>query len=55
MNPLLRWVLDSEANIQTQHQRATHTYVIGQPGTGGYFRINGARQVSHTHCRPDRG
>lgn len=33
MNPLARWLLDSESILPPAH-RMTHTYVIGQPGTG---------------------
>ena len=34
MRPLFRWLLGSQAGLLTPGLRATHTYVIGQPGTG---------------------
>ena len=34
MKPLFHWLLDSKTDFLTPGQRATHTYVIGQPGTG---------------------
>jgi putative protein kinase ArgK-like GTPase of G3E family len=34
MNSLTRRFLGAETSILTPAQRATHTYVIGQPGTG---------------------
>jgi len=34
MRQLFRWLLESRVDFLTPAQRATHTYVIGQPGTG---------------------
>jgi len=34
MKQLFRWLLESKTDFLTPGQRATHTYVIGQPGTG---------------------
>jgi hypothetical protein len=34
MNRLSRWLLDLNARSLSDQQRATHTHVIGQPGTG---------------------
>ncbi len=34
MNIFARWVIEGGSTLLTPYQRSTHTYVIGQPGTG---------------------
>jgi hypothetical protein len=34
MKPVFSWLLESKVDFLTPGQRATHAYVIGQPGTG---------------------
>ena len=34
MRPIFRRLLGNETDFMTSGQRATHTYVVGQPGTG---------------------